>query len=77
MCGTGTYPCKYDHICKQHGNFNPAIMLEKPIPHLNKCTHGGGPGCAIWRRLTNRSISEPIMARKMRSREIKQFERRY
>lgn len=61
-----TYPCKYDYICKQKGKFNPATTIPltitgidgkpKTIQKTNRCTHGGGCACKIWRRLTNKEI---------------------
>lgn len=39
-----TYPCKYEDKC---GNFD----FKKYC-----CTHGGGVGCASWRKLTDECI---------------------
>lgn len=60
-----TTPCKYEDTCP---SYNPALKLEVTVgvegyPETqrvlevpNKCTNGGGCGCAKWRRLTNRQL---------------------
>lgn len=62
----GTYLCRWEAVCKRNIRFKDAVTLPvqirgadgqlKTIQKLNPCTHGGGPGCVHWRRLTNQEL---------------------
>jgi len=50
-----SYPCRFEDLCQK---YNPALTLtdKRGVTLLNKCTHGGGVGCASWKHRVNQTI---------------------
>ena len=51
-----SHGCKFEDECPK---YNPALILEKPTPHLNKCTSGGGTAYTCWKIFTNGKYDNP------------------